>query len=58
MEERILNIIWSKSGSGSPTTKLSIPIYWLYHMGMSKEDRKVIVKFNYETNEINIKKYN
>lgn len=56
MEERKLNIIWSKSGTGSPTTKLSIPISWCYNMGLSQELREISAIYNYETKEIIIKK--
>lgn len=45
MEVRNLKIIWSKSGSGSPTAKISIPVSWLYHMGISANDRIVEVTF-------------
>lgn len=45
MEIRNLNIIWSKSGSGSPTAKISLPVSWLYEMGLSSEERSVEVKF-------------
>lgn len=57
MEERILNIIWTKAGTGSPTTKLSIPISCCYNMGLSKEDKKIIATYNYKTKEIIISKY-
>lgn len=58
IEERVLNIIWSRSGSGSPTTKLSIPIWWLHRMGITKDHREVIATYNYDTEEIIIKKHN
>lgn len=56
IEERKLNIMWVKSGSGSPTTRLSVPISWCYHMGISEDDRGVIAVFDYENDEIVIKK--
>lgn len=56
MEERGLNIIWTKGGTGSPTTKLSIPISWCYHMGLSEDEKGVVVTYNEEVQEITIKK--
>lgn len=56
MEERILKIIFNKSGSGSITPKLNIPMSWIKNMGVSKEEREVIAKYNEETQEIIIKK--
>lgn len=58
MEQRNLNIIWSKSGSGSPTAKISLPVSWLYSMGISSEAKKVSVKFWDEGQKrISIEKY-
>lgn len=54
MERKELNISYTKSGSGSITSRLSIPISWLKKMGVTQEDRKVEVVF--EDNEIRIKK--
>lgn len=56
MEKRDLNIIWTKAGTGSPTTKLSIPISWCYDMGLSKDKRKIIAIYDEEKKEIIIKK--
>lgn len=55
-EERNLNIIFSKSGSGSPTAKLSIPMWWLHRMEINKENRNVNVFYDDEKKEIIIKK--
>ena len=56
MEERKLNITFSKSGSGSITPKLSLPSTWIKEMNISQEDREVIVKF--ENGKIIIEKGN
>ncbi len=60
MERSFLNVIWSKSGSGSPTAKICIPVSWLYKMGISPEDRKLDVIFwDWEGQErIQIEKFN
>lgn len=56
IEVRELNTIWSKSGTGSPTTKICLPISWLYNMQISKENRKVKAYYDYDKKEILIKK--
>ncbi|MPN36095.1 hypothetical protein SDC9_183600 [bioreactor metagenome] len=54
MEERELNISFSKSGSGSYTPRISLPATWIKEMGVDVENRKVLVSF--ENGEITIKK--
>ena len=56
MEERKLNIIFNKSGSGSINTKVSLPVTWVKQMGITKDNREVIAEFNEEKQEIIIKK--
>ncbi len=56
MEERKLNVSYSKSGSGSITSRLSIPIVDLRKMGVTPENREVIYFFDEENNQIIIKK--
>ena len=48
MEERRMNVIFTKGGSGSITTKLTIPKKWVDHLGISKENRGVILKLDEE----------
>ena len=43
MENRNLKISFNKSGSGSLTPRLSLPIGWIREMSISEEDREVIV---------------
>ena len=43
MENRNLKISFNKSGSGSLTPRLSLPIIWVREMGISEEDREVVV---------------
>ncbi|MGL5057159.1 MAG: hypothetical protein ACRC6A_07320, partial [Fusobacteriaceae bacterium] len=47
---------FGKSGSGSSTTKLSIPITWIKKMKISPEDRAIEVVFDEENNTILIQK--
>ena len=58
MEQRVLKIMFNKSGGtaskNSYSPKLSIPKNWLDEMGITPDDREVIVGFNGK--EIVIKK--
>lgn len=53
-ESRQLKVSFNKSGSGSISSSVRLPISWLKEMGISKEDREVEVIFN--NGEIIIKK--
>lgn len=46
MESRNMNIIFNKAGSGSMSTKVSIPISWIRQMGISQDDRNVVLEFD------------
>lgn len=56
MEERKLKIMFANDGKGRYTHKLSVPKTWIEKMGVSIEDREVIVSFDEETKEITIRK--
>ena len=56
MEERKLNIIFNKSGSGSINTKVSLPITWIKQMGITENNREVVATYDEEKQEIIIKK--
>ncbi|MGX8128466.1 AbrB/MazE/SpoVT family DNA-binding domain-containing protein [Clostridioides difficile] len=53
-ETRILNINFNKSGCGSVSTRLNIPIKFLRELGVTENDRSVEVTLKNE--EIIIKK--
>lgn len=53
-EQRILNVSFSKSGSGGLTTKLTVPMSFWKSIGVTPESRQVEVKL--EGNEIIVKK--
>lgn len=55
-EKRDLNVMFAKSGSGSITSRLTIPIAWVKEMNITKDDRTVEVTFNEESKTITIKK--
>ena len=43
MENRNLKVSFNKSGSGSYTPRLSLPITWIREMVINEDDREVIV---------------
>ncbi len=55
-ETRELNVTFTTSGSGSKTTRLSLPITFLREMNVTEDDRVVEVTFNKEDKTITIKK--
>lgn len=57
MEERILNVSFYSSGSGSPSSRINLPISWLYSLGISNEKREVRVVFDRDTGKIVISKF-
>lgn len=42
-EQRALNVSFSKSGSGSITSRLSIPISWLKEIGVTPDCKQVVL---------------
>lgn len=56
MKKRELNIAFYKSGSGSISTRITLPKKWIDEMGINPEERKVEVEYNEDTKEITIKK--
>lgn len=57
MEKRTLNISFSKSGSGSIATRLSVPKSWLDKIEVSPEDRKIDLIFDEEKKEMILRKH-
>ncbi len=55
-EKRELNMIFNKSGSGSYSAKLSIPMDWCYRLGIEKDDRAVSVYYDDKLKQIIISK--
>lgn len=56
MEGRKLNVAFGKSGSGSMTSKLSIPITDLRDMGITPEDREITYYYDKKTKTIKLTK--
>lgn len=48
-------VTFSKSGSGSRTPKISLPITWLRDMGINPENREIKIEYNELSKEIIIK---
>lgn len=53
MQEKTAKVIFNKSGgtagSGGITNRVTIPTTWSREMGITEEDREVILKFDGET---------
>lgn len=45
-EKRQLKISFTKSGSGSESTRLSLPIKWIRELGIDKDNRDVTVEID------------
>ena len=56
MEGRKLNVSFGKSGAGSISPKLSIPVTDLRDMGVTPEEREIIYYYDKENQQIIIKK--
>lgn len=55
MEDRQLKVMFSHSGNGGRLSRLTLPIKWMDYLGITPEEREVIVTLN-KDNEIIIKK--
>lgn len=55
MEKRILKISFMKGGSGSTSSRITLPITWIKKMGLEVENREVEVSFDEKNNTILIK---
>ena len=54
--KRFLNIMFSKAGSGSISSKMALPKDWINAMGLSPEKRQVIACFDEKDKIITIRK--
>ncbi|MGL5356703.1 MAG: AbrB/MazE/SpoVT family DNA-binding domain-containing protein [Cetobacterium sp.] len=53
--QRLLNISFMKSGSGSTTSRITLPISWIKKMGLTSDNKAVNVIFDEESKTIIIK---
>ena len=54
MEKRSLKISFMKSGSGSTSSRITLPITWIKKMGLDIDNREVEVSINEKDNSIKI----
>lgn len=52
--ERELNVTFNKSGNGSYTPRVVLPIAWVREMGLDQDNKKI--KAIFENGEIRIKR--
>ncbi|MCC0707267.1 AbrB/MazE/SpoVT family DNA-binding domain-containing protein [Clostridioides sp. ES-S-0190-01] len=55
--KRKLNISFAKGGAGSTYTRISLPITWVRDMGLTQDDKTVVVEYDEYNQTITIKKY-
>ena len=55
-EYRNANVMFQKSGSGSISTRIALPKKWVDKMGVTQDEREVIVEFDGE--RITVRKMN
>ena len=46
MQKRILKVIFTKSGSGSISPKINLPIKWMRELGIDKDNREVLLELD------------
>lgn len=55
-ETRILKVMFAKDGKGGSSPRITLPVFWLEHMGLSSEDRETEVTYHPRTKKITIRK--
>lgn len=55
-EKRTAKVLWSKSGRGSDTTRLTLPIKWIREMGLTRDIRVLDLIYDNEKMTITISK--
>lgn len=56
MNERILNISFNKSGRGTYTPKIALPMAIIRDMGITQDEREIKVLYDEQKKEIIIRK--
>ena len=56
MEERTLKVLWNKSGSGSISPRVLIPIGWLRDMGVNENDLEIKAIYKKKKKKIELSK--
>lgn len=55
-ETRELKLLFSKSGAGNLSPRVSLPLPWIKHMGMDLDERDIEVTYSPRTKKITIRK--
>ncbi|MGL5149398.1 MAG: AbrB/MazE/SpoVT family DNA-binding domain-containing protein [Cetobacterium sp.] len=56
MEKREAKVLWSKSGKGSDTTRITLPVTWIRQMGLTYDERELDIYFDEKARTITLKK--
>ncbi|MGL5592878.1 MAG: AbrB/MazE/SpoVT family DNA-binding domain-containing protein [Cetobacterium sp.] len=56
MEKREAKVLWSKSGKGSDTTRVTLPVSWIRQMGLTYDERELDICFDEKTETITLRK--
>ena len=49
MEQRNAKVMFSKNGQGLPTPRMAMSLIWLKKMGVTPEDRELLLTFDGES---------
>lgn len=52
MEKREAKILWFKSGKGSDTTRITLPVSWIRKMSITTDLREVELFFDEDTKKL------
>lgn len=56
MEKRKAKILFTKSGTGSRSTRVTLPVSWIDALNITQEDREVTLSLSLENRKIIISK--
>ncbi|WP_300389198.1 hypothetical protein [Fusobacterium sp.] len=56
MDKRIAKVLWSKGGTRSDTTRITLPVSWIRDMGLTKEIREMDIEYDQEKKIITLRK--
>lgn len=56
MDKRVAKVLWSKGGTKSDTTRITLPVSWIRDMGLTKEIREMDIEYDQEKKIITLRK--
>ena len=56
MDKRVATVLWSKGGTKSVTTRITLPVTWIRDMGLTKEIREMDIEYDQEKKIITLRK--